>query len=83
MVYQCVCIFIVMFVFVFVENWDKGLRKSVFGKYLVQQIGQFEGDEEGVGCEICVKGLGNYKILDKVQDVGEEGYFVDCNQCVQ
>ena len=49
------------------ENRHEGLGKGAFGEHPAQQIGQAEGDEEGVGGEARTEGAGDHEVAHETQ----------------
>jgi hypothetical protein len=68
---------------VFAENRHKGLRESAFGKQPAQQVGQLEGDKEGVGEHPGTKGAGNHEVADETENPRQQGHAADGGEGLQ
>jgi len=59
---------IALLVLVFGEDGHEGLRERALGEQSAQQVGDAEGDEEGVGVDGRAKGPGDKKLADQAGD---------------
>jgi hypothetical protein len=64
-------------VLVFAEDRHEGLRESAFGEHPAQQVGQLEGDEEGVGRQAGAKGAGDDEIADETENARQQRHAAD------
>ncbi len=64
-------------VLVFRQNRHEGLRKRAFGEQPPQQVGNLEGDEEGVGHHPRAECARDHRVADKPQDAREQGHAAD------
>lgn len=71
------------FVFVLAQDGHESLREGTLRKHPAQQVGQFEGNEKGIGGQACAKSPGNDKVADKAEDAGEKGHSADRSQRAQ
>ena len=64
-------------VFVFAEDGYERLRKRTLGKHPAQQVGQFEGDEEGIRRQTGAEGAGDDEISDEAENSREQSHAAD------
>ena len=57
-----------LLIFVLGEDGYKGLRERALGKQATQQVGDAEGDEEGVGVDRGAEGSGDQKLANQAGD---------------
>ena len=55
------------------EHRDEGLREGTLGEQAPQQVGDAEGDEEGVGAEARAEGARDDEVAHVAQDPADEG----------
>jgi hypothetical protein len=62
------------------EDGHEGLRECALGKHAAQQVGQAEGDEEGVGHHAGAEGAGDDEVAHEAQDARQQGHAADGGQ---
>ena len=68
---------------VFRQQRDERLREGAFGEQPAQQVGQPEGDEEGVGHHAGAEGTGDDEVADEAEDAGKQSHAADRGQRAQ
>jgi hypothetical protein len=53
---------------VFAEDGHEGLRECALGKHAAQQVGQPEGDEEGIGGRTRAEGARDEEVAYETED---------------
>jgi hypothetical protein len=59
------------------EDGHEGLRERALGKHAAQQVGQAEGDEEGVGRHAGAEGARDDEVAHEAEDAGQQGHAAD------
>ncbi len=67
-------------VLVFAENGHEGLRKRAFGEHTAQQVGQLEGDEEGIRRQPGAEGAGDDEVANETENSREQRHAADRRQ---
>ena len=70
-------------VLVFRQDGHEGLRKRAFGKHAPQQVGQAEGDEEGVGRHAGPEGARDHEVAHEAEDAGQQRHAADGGEGAQ
>ena len=64
-------------VLVFAEDGHEGLREGALGEQPAQQVGQLEGDEEGVGRQSGAERAGDDEVAHEAEDAREQRHAAD------
>jgi hypothetical protein len=62
------------------QDRHEGLGESAFGKDAPQQVGQLEGDDEGVRCHAGTEDARNERVANETQHTGNHGQGADGGQ---
>jgi hypothetical protein len=65
------------------EHRHEGLREGAFGKQAAQQVGQLEGDKEGVGEHAGPESARDHEVADKTEDARQQGHAADGGESLQ
>jgi hypothetical protein len=64
-------------VLVFAEDGHEGLREGALGEHPAQQVGELEGDEEGVGRHAGAEAAGDDEVADETENAREQRHAAD------
>ena len=65
------------FVLIFRQDRHESLGEGPLGEHAAQQVGESEGDDEGVHLDAGAKGAGLNEVAHKTQDPRQQGHAAD------